>query len=465
MNPPTIRGLAPLAALSLLALAPASLQAATLTVLPGTSIQAKINLAQAGDIVAIFGGIYNEDLTINKAIRLVEVSGQQVTLAGSLTFSGIANAPPFDGFTAGSAGRGISIDNCTGLVFRNLSAQAGSGISVTGNSSLDVTDSTLSNLTCSSGTLRAWKCQAVNITAGGLSGEVWDCTLSGAFNHSAGKLTITKCTIAGNFDTQPSAQQTIAFRTAVAGDCTWGSKKAWFGYGKAQSLNFYSSDSKLIVVGNDFNRNAGRAFGIQIQGSSNKTLISNNSIYNINQHHTIAITGNSNKTTIANNYLATFHGGSGYIDYTVMIYNSNITKVIGNIFGSQHSYWNVCIHAPFGSEVEYNLYANPWVPFSSNGGVSPLNNLNTNPLFVENEAPKLQPTSPCLNAGTPDPRYNNRDGTRNTIGPSGGAWFDPEGWTTPNPVVVSFDVSPDQVLEGVDTEVIVSDGLAVSAPQ
>ena len=148
-----------------------------------------------------------------------------------------------------------------------------------------------------------------------------------------------------------------------------------------------------------------------------------------------------------------------------MIYNSNITKVIGNIFGSQHSYWNVCIQAPFGSEVEYNLYANPWVPFSSNGGVSPLNNLNTNPLFVENEAPKLQPTSPCLNAGTPDPRYNNRDGTRNTIGPSGGAWFDPEGWTTPNPVVVSFDVSPDQVLEGVDTEVIVSDGLAVSAPQ
>jgi hypothetical protein len=85
-------------------------------------------------------------------------------------------------------------------------------------------------------------------------------------------------------------------------------------------------------------------------------------------------------------------------------------------------------------------------------------------LFVENEAPKLQSSSPCINAGTPDPRYNDRDGTRNDIGPSGGAWFDPDGWTTENPVVISFDLSPDQVLEGVDTEVILSEGQAVSAP-
>ncbi len=38
------------------ALIPLSLHAATLTVLPGTSIQTKIPLAVPGDIVAIFGG-------------------------------------------------------------------------------------------------------------------------------------------------------------------------------------------------------------------------------------------------------------------------------------------------------------------------------------------------------------------------------------------------------------------------
>jgi nitrous oxidase accessory protein NosD len=49
--------------------------AATHAVLPGTSIQAKINLAVARDIVAIFGGTYNEDITINKATPFSPPSG------------------------------------------------------------------------------------------------------------------------------------------------------------------------------------------------------------------------------------------------------------------------------------------------------------------------------------------------------------------------------------------------------
>jgi hypothetical protein len=85
-------------------------------------------------------------------------------------------------------------------------------------------------------------------------------------------------------------------------------------------------------------------------------------------------------------------------------------------------------------------------------------------LFIDGNPYKLAAGSPCINAGTSDPRYNDRDGTRNDIGPSGGAWFDPDGWTRENPVVISFDLSPDQVLEGVDTEVILSEGQAVSAP-
>ena len=102
----------------LAALAPLA-DAATHAVLPGASIQAKINLAVAGDIIAIFGGTYNEDLTIDKAVRLVEVSGQQVILNGNVTFSGVTNCPPFEGFTVGSPGRGINVNNTTGLVFRN----------------------------------------------------------------------------------------------------------------------------------------------------------------------------------------------------------------------------------------------------------------------------------------------------------------------------------------------------------
>jgi hypothetical protein len=90
--------------------------------------------------------------------------------------------------------------------------------------------------------------------------------------------------------------------------------------------------------------------------------------------------------------------------------------------------------------------------------------LYIDPLFVVGEEPKLQATSPCINAGTPDPRYNDRDGSRNDIGPSGGAWFDPDGWTTTKPVVLSFDISSDIVLEGEVTTIDLSAGQAISQP-
>ena len=74
------------------------------------------------------------------------------------------------------------------------------------------------------------------------------------------------------------------------------------------------------------------------------------------------------------------------------------------------------------------------------------------------------PGSPCIDAGIEDPIFNDLDDTRNDIGPGGGCWFDPDGWTTENPVVISYDLGPEQVLEGADPEVILSGGKAVSQP-
>ena len=72
--------------------------------------------------------------------------------------------------------------------------------------------------------------------------------------------------------------------------------------------------------------------------------------------------------------------------------------------------------------------------------------------------------SPLIDAGTQDPRYNDRNGTRNDIGPSGGSWYDPEGWTTEKPVVISFDLLPDQVLERVNDIVTIYKIRAASSP-
>jgi hypothetical protein len=426
--------------------------ATTHAVLPGKSIQAKIDLAVAGDIVAIFGGTYNEDIIIDKAIRLVEVSGQQVTLNGNLTFSGVTNCPPFEGFTVGSSGRGINVNDTTGLVIRNLDARAGSGITSNGTSSLSITASQLSNLYPNSPSV-----------------ELSKSSLTGGISQTAGRLCTSTVTVGGNFDSNVNALKTVAFRTTVAGDCSWRSKKNWFGYSEARSFTFSDqNDGKVVIVGNKIDRQGGEANGIYCNVSNSSILICNNRIVRVGYNHYgdaengIDLRGGGNKAEISNNYCQLqFYGRYGdprgdgiYIrDFTQATIINNV------IVGARHG-----ISAPFGVLAQNNLYwASPWNGWEANGVVGE-GTLYTDPLFVDNEAPKLQASSPCINAGTPDPRYNDRDGSRNDIGPSGGAWFDPDGWTTENPVVISFDLSPDLVLEGVDTEVILSEGQAVSAP-
>ena len=170
--------------------------AATLAVLPGTSIQAKIDQAQPGDVIAIFGGTYAQDLTISKSVRLVEVSGQQVILTGSITFSGVTEAPPFEGFTQGSSGRGITVNDTTGLVLRNIDARSGTGVTATGSSAARIMSS---------------QCSAIN--ASGAMLELVDTSVTGNVYQGTGTMHVLRSTVSGNIDTGTGAQKTVAFRT------------------------------------------------------------------------------------------------------------------------------------------------------------------------------------------------------------------------------------------------------------
>ena len=435
--------------------ATAHASAATLAVLPETSIQSKIDAAKAGDIIAIFGGTYNEDITINKAVRLVEVSGEEVILAGNVTFSGVANPPAFEGFAVGSANKGITVNNTTGLVLKNVDARTGSGIWANGSTVLKITDSQLSNLYPNS-----------------TSVEISKSSLTGGISQAAGKCCTSSVTIAGNFDTSSNAQKTVGFRTTVAGDMTWRSKKVWLGYSEARSFNFIDqNEAKVVVVGNKIDRQGAEANGIYCNISSSSILIANNRIVRVGYNWSgdakngIDLRGSGNKALIANNYCKLQYGG-GHSYYEDLrgdgIYVRDFTqaRILNNVIvGAKYG-----ISAPFGVVAKNNLYwASPWNGREANG-VAATGTLYADPLFVENEAPKLQAGSPCINAGTPDPLYNDRDGSRNDIGPSGGVYFDPDGWTTDKPVVVSFDLSPERVLEGVDTEVVISNGIAISQP-
>ena len=74
----------------------------------------------------------------------------------------------------------------------------------------------------------------------------------------------------------------------------------------------------------------------------------------------------------------------------------------------------------------------------------------SDPKFVdwENGDYRLQSTSPAIDAGPPDPQYNDRNGSRNDIGMFGGHNFIPNGRTTDKPIVLGLDVAPIAVPTG-----------------
>jgi hypothetical protein len=84
------------------------------------------------------------------------------------------------------------------------------------------------------------------------------------------------------------------------------------------------------------------------------------------------------------------------------------------------------------------------------------NDISENPLFVNaaNNIYRLQPGSPCINTGDPDPIYNDIDGSRNDMGTYGGRYsnesvtglkqtadIETQGNIYPNPVTNSISIS------------------------
>lgn len=429
------------------------IHAETHAVLPGGSVQEKIDVAVDGDIVAIFGGIYNENLTITKRIRLVELSGQEVTLGGNITFTSVADCPPFKGFTVGSNGnKNITITDTTGLVISEIDHTAGSSIVINGESTVEITDCSLKNLD----------------PDGGVT-SVKTSSLTGRVEQNGGAFNISDTTIAGNFDTGDNSVKTVAFRTTVTGDCNWRSNRSWFGYGRARSFNFYGSDAKVVFVGGEIDRLDSESDGMLLQGNNNTITITNSKITGTRSYYTqddtnIEITGSGHSVKILNNYLEKgFRSSPGYQDrgyhFNILFASSVSTLTVANNIVSNDV--DGMVYAPFGALVTNNHSANSR-NYGVEGGASASNTTAGDPLFVDGNVYELGEGSPCIDAGWEDPRYNDRDGTRNNIGPSGGSWYDPEGWTTEKPVVISFDLTPDQVLEGVDTEVTIDEVRAVS---
>jgi len=63
----------------------------------------------------------------------------------------------------------------------------------------------------------------------------------------------------------------------------------------------------------------------------------------------------------------------------------------------------------------------------------------------------ILPNSPLINGGSKDPLYNNTDGSRNTVGSTGGPLYHPENATTDRPIAFWATTTPRRIIKGVDT--------------
>jgi hypothetical protein len=99
------------------------------------------------------------------------------------------------------------------------------------------------------------------------------------------------------------------------------------------------------------------------------------------------------------------------------------------------------------------------------GGIVPQNTLAADPLAVDTTNFVLGAASPARNAGDPDPRFNDIDGTRNDMGIYGGPFYDPDGRTGVKPVVLKAELDNTQFVRGeLSTVKLKATGAATGSP-
>ena len=426
--------------LCLLTVFPLTVSAKVLPVLPGESIQEKIDEAEDNDFVAIFGGTYAEDITIDgKVIRLVEVKGQDVKLTGNVTFKNITNPPPFEGFELTGDGKTLYVQNITGEMIINQLSSNGNVRVEGGEGSVTIKDSNLR-----------------------------------AFHKIGHNLSIINCKFSGGYGSDSNDYNTTVFRSTFNYAEFW-SKNISIGYSKFLYIKVRGKEgAQFNFIGNEIDRQDQEGYGLRVDNNGFKFLIANNHIHNIkwnrewNEEIGIWVDGSAHQGIIQNNLIKMNYGGDNYRNDSNAIRigaaNPKI-KIRNNLFwGCMHE-----INAPFGIVSEGNMIKNSvaqgghYAGLQFKGGIIDVEMpVIEDPLFGDTVY-QLKEGSPLVNAGSDNPLYNDRDGTRNDVGPSGGVWYDSQGWTTEKPVVISFDLSSESVLEGIDTEITISGGRAVSS--
>ena len=170
--------------------------------------------------------------------------------------------------------------------------------------------------------------------------------------------------------------------------------------------------SSSTIVNNWFVQDENHRYAVSIRDVNN-AIVENNIIEGISVGSVGIKIKNSSNVNVINNTIATKQYG--------ILETSSTANILNNIITGNS---NFGIQALGTSVIDYNNVWNNELGYSN---CFPGNNdISENPLFINTDGSNynLLPSSSCINAGSPESKYNDTDGTRNDIGAYGGSHSD-----------------------------------------
>ena len=415
---------------AVLSLASPGLYAATHVVLPGESIQAAITSASPGDQIIIKGGTYvGENITINKNLDIRREQNASVSITGGITFTGLSQLQSFAHF------------------------------SVTGN------------LTVTNSKVYLYDCNATgNLTTTGSEWTLQECNIGGNVSSTGSTSKFMRSYLTGNFTHDTNTTDCTVFQSTIREKLTTKAQRSWIGYNTIRWVRVDKGHAE--IVGNVINGRNGwtTSFGLQITGANTFANVRNNEIFNgavgsTSNHSNFCVgiwVSTPANATIVNNYIHSWfnpdswnrRANNCYIGIYVAAPAGEV-QILGNKIANCYGtgdyadsgyHHSKSIVAPFqGVTSMYNWFGN-----GSAGGVVGAHNVSTGTV---------------VDLGPPEPRFNDHDGSRNDIGKNGGHAYDSNGTTANRPVILSAELAPLIIQQGVTGTVKIKTRAAVSTPR
>jgi len=296
-----------------------------------------------------------------------------------------------------------------------------------------------------------------NLTSGSVgmanaSADFTRCTIQGDINANAmddgitpNRISFTRCTLSGTLTS--SAAETFLADNTLKWVRSAGSGKMWM-IGNLVDVG-QTDGGNIVNVGG---ASSLLAFNNVVRRTHSGTLFSPNHGFHVNSGAKLEAHNNV-VFNMVNSY------GSGQGGCTGVYLDGNAASAItSNLFLSIGQWF---VYGPLSMNTA--LYNNS--PATYSGGIVPQNTLAADPLVVDTTNFVLGTSSPGRDAGNPDPRFNDIDGTRNDMGIYGGPFYDPDGRTGSKPVVLNAELDNTQFVRGeLSTVKLKATGAATGSP-